>query len=286
MSCSIEHPRSRLPWCPERLRHGLWSLLLVACAGAPLPRDLAAAQALERDSHDEAALAAWHEIRAACPRPDARPHDDCGLAAMREAQLLESLGRFAEAAQAWEALPGRTGDNTKAARGLAKAAEIQLRKLGQPETALALAWRCIERYPDEIGADEALRLLLPLERRSHPAALRQRLDDLARRLVASELGDDLLFFAGEVSAAELRDPAGAIDRFEALAHRFPQSYLRPRALLEIARLVTLRHPSVTGPLTHEERMQACRALERLVKTKPRGSALQQMRMLQQRHGCR
>ena len=134
-----------------------FALVGLGCAGTPLPRDLEQAQILERGGHDEAALAAWRDIRLACLQKGPRPHDDCGLAALREAELLERLERYPEAAAAWEALPTRTTDDTKAARGLMRAADINWRRLRQSEHARQLAWQCVERYPNEIGADTALR---------------------------------------------------------------------------------------------------------------------------------
>src|SRR5205814_1552464 len=108
------------------------------CSSVPLSPELAAAQRLEGQGQDEEALAAWVRVLERCPahaddtatvaprrehqRPGfggSRVRDDCGLASVRKAQLLERLGRDADAAAAWEDVPRRADDPRHAARGLA-----------------------------------------------------------------------------------------------------------------------------------------------------------------------
>lgn len=215
------------------------SLLVLACSGAPLPSDLERAQRLERDHADEDALAAWRTIRERCPRPDARPHDDCGLAAMREAQLLEQLGRDREAEAAWEALPSRSGESERAARGLVRAAELNLEKLHDPERASALAWRCVEEWPDEVAADDALGLALRVDGARDPRATLARLDTLARRFTKEDIADNLLVAAAAL-AASLGDPEGAVRRYDELDRRFPRSALLDDANYKAAEILRAR----------------------------------------------
>ncbi len=205
------------------------ALALGGCSGAPLPSDLERAQRLEAQHDEEAALAAYTAIRAACPRPDARPHNDCGLAATREAQVLERLGRTEAAVAAWEALPARTLDRRQAARGLARAAELLLDPLRRPERAAQLGWSCIERYPEEAPADDALAIAIRALRTPDLQGLRQHLDLLAKRFAREDIGDNLLLAAAEI-AEELGDLAGAVARLDRLAQEFPRSSLRDNAI--------------------------------------------------------
>src|SRR5262249_49830291 len=126
--------------------------LLAGCPGPKLPSDLASAQALEGGGRNPAeALAAWHRIREACARGERPPaaKDACALAASREAELLEQAGRTDEAERAWEQLPEQAKDQRLAARALSRASELALRR-GDAQRAVAIAWRCVERYPDEV----------------------------------------------------------------------------------------------------------------------------------------
>jgi TolA-binding protein len=199
-------------------------LLLAGCSGLPLPSDMEQAQKLEAAGPPEQALAAWSAIRAGCATPDARPHDDCGLAAVREAQLYERVGRDADAAAAWEALPSRTRDPRKAARALTRAAEIVAGKLGDPARGANIAWRCVEKYPEEVPADDALAIALRIERARDGKALIDRLDTLAARYQQTEIADNLLFEAA-VTALAIGDRQGALARWDDLARRFPRSPL-------------------------------------------------------------
>src|SRR5262249_4763128 len=151
--------------------------------------DLERAQSLEASGPPEQALAAWSAIRKGCATPAARPHDDCGLAAVREAQLYERLGRDAEAGGAREALPGRTRDPRQAGRALARAAELTVGRLQDPRRGARIAWGCIERYPGEVAADDALQIALRVERARDPRATLDELDRLAARATGTEIAD-------------------------------------------------------------------------------------------------
>ena len=216
------------------------SLLLGSCSGAPLPSDLERAQQFELDEQDDEALSAWRAIRESCPRPDARPHDDCGIAAMREAQLLERLGRYPEAAAAWEALPERTTDRSRAARGLVRAAEITAEKLADPSHAAASAWACVERWPDEVAADDALalalRIALRIDGARDPRGTLARLDALAKKLLTAEIVDNLLVAAARI-ARTLGDFDGAVARFDEVDKRFPHSGLVDDANFQAAEIL-------------------------------------------------
>ena len=214
--------------------------MLAACSGIPLPTDLEQAQSLERGGNDVAALGAWRAIRVACKGPGARPHDDCGLAAVREAQLLERMGRDREAASAWEAVPALSTTPRSVARALVRAAEIHLEKLGDERGALALAWRCVVERAEEEPADNALALVVRVERRRDPVALGKHLDDLAERLRTTDLGDNLLYNAADL-ASQLHDGPGAVARFDELVRRWPHSALSDDANWRAAEILRRAH---------------------------------------------
>src|SRR5205823_6603144 len=128
------------------------------------------------------------------------PKDDCGLASVREAQLLEKLGREREAAAAWEEAAARAHGERNAARALASAAALWAGPLGEPEHGEADAWRCVERYPAEMPADSCLAVAVRLGRARDPHALVARLDALAARDAQHDLVDNLRFAAADVAA--------------------------------------------------------------------------------------
>lgn len=231
-------------------------VLFAACSGAPLPSDLDRAQALEAARDDAGALAAWRAIRESCAQKGPRPHDDCGLAATREAQLEERLGRFADAARDYEALPDRTVDPRKAARGVARAAAIAADELHDEARALRVAWSCVARWPDEVPADDALALAVRIEKRRDPAALLAKLDALTERLGSDDLADNLLFDAGEVALAAGDEP-GAIARWDLLDQRFPRSPLRDDANWRAAAILR----------TRKDPKGAIERLERILRTR-------------------
>jgi hypothetical protein len=215
------------------------ALALAACSGAPLPSELDRAQALEAARDDAGALAAWRAIRASCPEKGARPHDDCGLAATREAQLEERLGRFADAARDFELVADRSIDPRKAARGLARAAAIAAGELHDEARAVRDAWSCVERWPDEVPADDALTLAVRIEKRRDPQALLTKLDALSERLTKEDIADNLLYDAGEVALGAGDEP-GAIARWDLLDQRFPRSPLRDDANWRAAAILRAR----------------------------------------------
>ncbi|MSP60526.1 MAG: hypothetical protein EXR72_09335 [Myxococcales bacterium] len=207
------------------MKRALLALTLAAgCSGAPLASDFERAQTLEAEMRAGDALAAYAAIRASCARPDTRLRNDCGLAATREAQILERLGRDAEAAAAWEALPDRTGDSRQKSRAITRAAEVSLEKLHDPGRAVRLAWRCVESWPDEVAADDALALALRVDRPRDPGATLLRVDALARSLGDRDVVDNLIAAGAEI-ARGLGDGKGAVARYDELARRFPRSGL-------------------------------------------------------------
>jgi hypothetical protein len=230
------------------------ALLLVAgCSGVPLPADLGEAQRQE-SAHDAAgALEAYRAVRGECEQTGRmRPHDDCALAAVREAELLERQGRWAEAREAWLRVPPLSTDARKQARALERAASLSHSYLSDPERARALAWTVVERYPDEVPADDALALAVRLDQARDPAALARRLDALWPQLQKREVGDNLLFARAELTA-RLGDPSEAVAAYDLLADTYLHSGLRDDSLWRAAALAR-RQRDFTGALRRLQRI--------------------------------
>jgi Tetratricopeptide repeat len=216
-------------------------LFLAACSGAPLPGDLKSAQAREAARDDVGALGAYRAIADECQRSGRRrPHDDCALAAEREAQMLERLERWAEAERAWLLVPhlsamqsGTTGaqlSQRRVARALERAAELELERLSQPDAATRLAWRVVDEYPDEVPADDALKLALRVL--PNNAALQQTLTARWERLKDRDIGDNLLF-----ARAERSQSADAVALYDELAATYPHSGLFDDSLWRAAEIL-------------------------------------------------
>src|SRR5260370_31442411 len=72
-------------------------------------------------------------------------------------------------------------------------AHVELR---DDTAAAALAWRVVESYPDEIAADDALKLAVRIDEPRDWAALAAHLAALYPRVVKFDVGDNLLFERG------------------------------------------------------------------------------------------
>jgi tetratricopeptide (TPR) repeat protein len=236
-----------------RARLALPAALLLGCAGAPLPDDMGRAQRLEAERRDDEARAAYGAIRARCGRAGARPKDDCGVAAFREAQLLERAGKSAEAAAAFAAVRDETVDGRLAARALVRAAELQADPLGNKEEALRLCGLVVRRWPDEVPAEDALRLLVRL--RGDDPALAAELDALAEELKAHEVSGFALLYRAERAERDGQTDL-AVARYDELWRRFKRGPLRDDAAFRAARL--LRRAGRAA--------EAAERLERLEKT--------------------
>jgi tetratricopeptide (TPR) repeat protein len=214
--------------------------LLVACSGAPLPSDFKRAEEREAARDDAGALGAYHAIREECERTGKRrPLDDCATAAVREAEVLERLERWPEAYRAWLAVPalsapqsGTTGKELaerKQARALGRAAEVAHFHLHDDDAALALAWRVVAQFPDEVPADDALKLAIDLERRKNPAGLQRKLTELWEQHKKLDIGDNLLFARAQL--------AESVELYDELATMYPHSGLRDDSLWRAAEIL-------------------------------------------------
>jgi hypothetical protein len=190
-------------------------------------------------AHDPAgALTVYKMVRSDCERPGAahRPHDDCALAVVREAQLEENLGHWREAYQSWLAVPKLAEEKRKSARALARAAEIGADELHDDKAALEIAWRAVADYPDEVPSDDALHLIVKLGKRADPRALAGQLEELYPRIARTDLGDNVLFELAELYRTTLESPAEAVRTYDRLAATYLRSSLRDDSLWRAAQV--------------------------------------------------
>ncbi|HEY7958007.1 MAG TPA: tetratricopeptide repeat protein [Polyangia bacterium] len=222
---------------------------LAGCSAPPLPNDFAQAYAREAAQDDPGALAIYRQIIAGCEKPGARPrgHDECALAIEREAEVLEELRRWPDAYRAWLEVPRRATDDSRAARALERAAELAHERLSDDAGAARIAWRAATRYPDAVAAGDALKLAVKLEEPRDPAALARRLETLWPEVARRDLGDDVLFQAGELYRRH-GDAPSAVRIYDLLAAKYPRSGLRDDAIWNAAHL--LRPTDPKGALRH------------------------------------
>ncbi len=199
-------------------------VLAAACSAAPVPKDLALAESLERAGRREEAIAAYREAQRACDP------ERCGEAYRGEASLVEDTGDAARAAALWEAMPRRLPwDKETSATGLKNAAMLYL-SLHEDARAYDLLWRVIATYPDEAAADDALRIVVADGRRRNPAQLVDALDRLYQGLARTGLGDNLLWAQAVVLHEDLADDARALGTLDRLVTIYPTSPTLDEAL--------------------------------------------------------
>lgn len=228
-----------------RLLGLLVAWLAAGCNHAPpLPDDLARAQAAERsqDPQDTTALADYEAIVAGCRQhPRSAPKDPCGTAALRRAQQLQLAGRSADAAAAFVEVRSLSTDGRTIARALVRAALLYADPLKQPAEALRLCREVIPRWPDEVPAEDALRLLVDLETEARDPGLPDELGRLAEELRDHEvLGGFALFYRARLLARGGR-PAEALAAYDNIWQRFPRGPLFDDSLMEAAKLLRGLH---------------------------------------------
>jgi tetratricopeptide (TPR) repeat protein len=210
------------------------ALLAVGCSGAPLPADFAHAQSLE-STDPERARTLYEALDARC-KTTPLPHDDCGLVAVRLAELAEGARRWADAAAAWQRAAVVTTQSRTAARALQRAADVTHAELHDDGAAAALAWHVVETYPDEIAADDALRIAVRIDEARDWGALAARLGALYPRLVKFDVGDNVLYERGMLLSRH-EHAAEAVAIFDQLADAYPHSSLRDDGLWRAAELL-------------------------------------------------
>jgi tetratricopeptide (TPR) repeat protein len=211
-----------------------FAVAAAGCSGAPLPADFAHAQSLE-STDPERARTLYDALDARC-RHERLAHDDCATVAVRLAELAESGGRWADAVAAWQRAAAVTTQPRTAARALQRAADVSHGELSDDGAAAALAWRVVETYPDEIAADDALKVAIRIDEARDWAALAAHLAALYPRVVKFDIGDNVLFERGMLLSRHER--AGeAVALFDQLADAYPHSSLRDDGLWRAAELL-------------------------------------------------
>jgi tetratricopeptide (TPR) repeat protein len=210
------------------------TLLLYACSGAPLPADFARAQSMESTDPDRARVL-YQAIDVRC-RSERLAHDDCALTAVRLAELHESARRWPEARETWLRAAATTTRPATAARALQRAADLAHVELHDDAAAGALAWRVVESYPEEIAADDALKLAIRIDEPRDWQALAARLAALYPRVVRFDIGDNVLYERGLLLARHGRG-AEAVAIFDSLADTYAHSGLRDDGLWRAAELL-------------------------------------------------
>lgn len=225
-----------------RLVTGLFLSLLVGLCGCPkappLPADLTRAQQAEREPDPQAAWSEYEVIVEGCkktPRPE--PKDPCGTAALRRAQSLEQLGRNAEAAAAFLEVRSLSKDGRTIARALFRAADLYAGPLAQPAQALALCREIIPRWPDEVPAEDALKLLVDLSTAAADPGLLAELARLGETLREHEVvGSFALFYRAQLLEKQGQNQAALTD-YDTVWQRFPRGPLFDDSIVGAAQLL-------------------------------------------------
>jgi tetratricopeptide (TPR) repeat protein len=214
---------------------GLAAVAVVAgCSGAPLPADFARAQSMESTDPERARML-YEALDIRC-RGERLPHDDCALAAVRLAELHQAGGRFREAEAVWRRAAEVTTQPRTAARALYRSAELLHGELSDDAAAAERAWHLVETYPEEIAADDALKLAIRLDEPRDWSGVAARLARLYPRLYKFDIGDNLLYERGMILSRHDRAP-DAIAIFDQLADSYAHSSLRDDGLWRAAELL-------------------------------------------------
>jgi tetratricopeptide (TPR) repeat protein len=230
-------PALKLRW----IRFGLIAFALAGAGCAkppPLPADLVRAQQAEREPDPRQAIADYDAIVTGCLKsPRSEPKDPCGTAALRRGQALEETGRNDEAAAAYLQVRSVSTDGRNIARALFRAASLYAGPLGQPAEALRLCREIVPCWPDEIAAEDALKLLVELlsdEKNVEILPELQRLSELLREHEGAG-SFALLYLAQRLERAGQGAPA--LSAYDAIWQRFPHGPLFDDALMAAAQLL-------------------------------------------------
>lgn len=211
---------------------------VVACSAPARNTDLATAAAAERSGDFATALAAYEEAQAACHTmsPGRQRRQVCAEAYLHHAELLDRMGREADAARAYEhAARVLAEDPTAASTATYRAGRLHL-ELDAGERGYELLWRTITHFPDQAHAADALQLVVIDGRRRNPAELYRVLGDLVTRLAHTAVADRFIYALADLAEHELDDPRTALAMYDKIVTDYPDSGLRDDAWWHGARL--------------------------------------------------
>ena len=213
--------------------------LVSACSAPALLPDLAAAEEHERNGRYDEALDSYRRAQIMCKgiRHKRTRRQTCDAAHTNAAELLERMNRWPEAAQAYENIAiDLAHDPTAAARATYRAGRIHLR-LGNDVRAYELLWKTVTDYPDEQFAADALKKVVRDGRDRNAKQLYEVLLALVEALSDTLIADNLHYHLADLAEHDFHDPAAAIDHFDAIWQRYPDSGLRDDAWWHSARLL-------------------------------------------------
>lgn len=224
--------------CAVLLGPVLSVLLAAGCNHAPpLPDDLRQAQQAEHDQDPERALAVYDAVVAGCrSKGRSEAKDPCGTAALRRGQILEQLGRFAEAAGAFGETRTLSREPRNIARGLMRTAALLAGPLAQPQEALTLCREIISSFPGEVAAEDALKLFVELGIDQGNPQLLPDLLRFAETLRPHEVLASFALYHAARFQERRKDPA-ALATYDEIWRRYPRGPLFDDALVAAARLL-------------------------------------------------
>ena len=225
-----------------KLKHGVLFACWLGAAGCtkppPLPADIARAQQAERDPDPQKALDEYDAIVAGClksPRSEAK--DPCGTAALRRGQALEELGRNEQAALAYLQVRSVSNDGRNIARALFRAASLDAGPLAKPDEALRLCREIVPRWPDEVAAEDALKLIVDLQSDAKDSGLVDELQRFSDALREHEVVGSfaLLYRAQLLEKSNRLDDA--LRDYDTIWQRFSRGPLFDDSLMAAAQLL-------------------------------------------------
>lgn len=199
--------------------------------------DLSRAERHERAGEFEDALRAYREAQQQCRGVRSKRHrrETCSAAYLHHAELLDRLGRGAEAALAFDEAERVLELEESRAAALFHAGRIEL-GLGQDTEAYRRLWRCVTDYPDTAYAADAIELVVRDGRNRDPAQLYQVLESLREPLADTDIGDNVEYWMATLAEEVFHDPRRALLHWDEIWQRHPQSGLRDESRFHGARL--------------------------------------------------
>lgn len=222
-------------------------LMTPACSAPAQNPDLAHAEQAERQGNNDQALALYQQAQRSC-RAISSPRQRrqaCAAAYLGHAELLESMDRTREAAQAYERIPrALPDDDATSALALYRAGHLYLRLSANaaqgPDAdakhAYTLLWQTVTHYPDEPPAADALKDVLRDGRRRNPKQLYDALASLIQPLARTRVADNLLYTMAQLAENDLDQPATALRHYDKIPIDYPSSGLRDDAWWHAARI--------------------------------------------------
>jgi tetratricopeptide (TPR) repeat protein len=219
-----------------------FALLLAACSAPATPPDLLRAEDWQRKGREEEALSAYQAAARSCPGATSRQEILwCQTALLGRAATLERLGRPDEAILAYERIPSELPSSPEAAATALVSAAVVHRRQGHDPRAWDLYVRVISEYPDTAYAAEAVRLLVLLGKADDAQRVFRVLEELAPRVLAHAVGDNVLYAMATLARDELGQPELARRLFEELVLGHPKSALYDDSLWYAAELRRAAH---------------------------------------------